>query len=153
MSLTLRFPLPLVGAQPGGTKEAEGTAEPAIQMEGVDYKPIHQKGASTIQACFRRHRRRAGGPIAHAFEELAMRRKTLSEGSQPGRFLLICLRGPLPHVVAYLHTLRDVCQGAVTVLNKEMHTSKHEALDELHGKAVEVRSVQSSGSKCQNSCY
>ncbi|KAG9016355.1 hypothetical protein FRB90_003160 [Tulasnella sp. 427] len=129
-------------AKPGGNKETEGAAEPVIQMEGVDYKPVHREGASTIQAFFRRHRRRDGGPIALAFEELAQRRQNTPGLSPPGRFLLLCLRGPLPHVLAYLNNLNARCQTAVTALNKEMHHSKHEALDELHSKAMEIRNIR-----------
>ncbi|KAG8914807.1 hypothetical protein FRC01_003904 [Tulasnella sp. 417] len=135
---------PKVDVQGGTAKDTEAETE---QMEGVDYKPIHHKGASTIQAFFRRHRRRAGGPIASAFEELAKRRILLANADPPGRFLLLTLRGPLPHVIASLQKLKDISHGAVIALNKKMQVSQHQELDDLHAQGLEIRRIRNSINK------
>ncbi|KAG8947676.1 hypothetical protein FRC00_008989, partial [Tulasnella sp. 408] len=135
---------PKVEVQAGAIKDGEAPTERAVQMEGVDYKPIHHKGASTIQAFFRRHRRRAGGPIASAFEDLVKRRALLANADPPSRFLLLSLRGSLPHVVASLQKLKDISQGAVTALNKKMQVSQHQELDDLHSQALEIRRIRNS---------
>lgn len=123
------------------TEPTQTSAEIPAQLEGIEYTQQHIKSAQVIQNLFRRHRRRAGGPIASAFEELVKRALDLPEPYRPGRFLLLCLRGPLPHVLKYLQTLKDACQETIIALNKSIELSKHEEFDGLHVKGDEARWV------------
>lgn len=108
-------------------------------MESVAYTAEDQKSASLIQAFVRRDRRRAGGTIAAAFDDLVKRLNGAAEADRPGKDLLLCLRGPLPHVLAYLKVLHEACQAKVGSLTKEMKTEDHEMLDELREKKDELR--------------
>ncbi|KAG9047264.1 hypothetical protein FS837_002667 [Tulasnella sp. UAMH 9824] len=113
-------------------------------LESLGYVKEEWKGASVIQAFYRRRRRRAGGPLALApvFEDLANRIIKASEPNPPERYILLCLRGPLPHVLAYLQTMKDVTQDADKALITEMSSSDHEAIDELYMKRKEVQDVR-----------
>ncbi|KAG8917203.1 hypothetical protein FRC01_002611, partial [Tulasnella sp. 417] len=132
-----------VKTEPSKGDEASSTnrsSEGANQMEGVGYTEKHHTSASIIRRLFLHHRRRAGGPVAAAFEELV---KRLTKGPEKrSRLLLVCLRGPLPHVLNYLHRLKEVAQTEVTSLNKAMQASKHQDLDAHHARGLEIRRVR-----------
>ncbi|KAG8937466.1 hypothetical protein FRC00_005252 [Tulasnella sp. 408] len=110
----------------------------SLQLERKSYP---RNTASVIQAFFRRHRRRAGGPIARAFEDLAKKMAEDPDGQPPSRYLLLCVRGPLPHVLAYLNRLPDACLTRIRTLTKEMQDSEHEMIEELREKKDDVRSI------------
>lgn len=121
------------------TEPTQGASEIPGQLEGVEYTQQHIKSARIIQRLFRRHRRRAGGPIAAAFEEMAKRGLQLPEPYRPGQLLLLCLRGPLPHVLKFLQKLKDACQETISGLNKRIELSNHEELDALNVQGAEAR--------------
>ncbi|KAG8937462.1 hypothetical protein FRC00_005248 [Tulasnella sp. 408] len=114
--------------------------EEDLQLESESYTEEDEKKASVIQGFFRRHKRRDGGPIARAFEDLA-KKMTEDPDGEPSRYLLLCVRGPLPHVLAYLKRLHDACQTRVRSLTKEMQDSEHEMIEELREKKDDVRSI------------
>lgn len=116
---------------------ANRSSEGPTQVEGVRYTEKHHKSASMIRRLFLHHRRRAGGPVAAAFEEL-VKRLLKGQETRP-RFLLLCLRGPLPHVLNYLHRLKEVSHNEVVSLNKAMQASKHQDLDAYHARGLEIR--------------
>ncbi|KAG8916691.1 hypothetical protein FRC01_002915 [Tulasnella sp. 417] len=126
---------------------ADNPAENPAQLEGIEYTQQHMKSARVVQSLFRRHRRRAGGPIVAAFEELARRGLELQEPYRPGRFLLLCLRGPLPHVLQYLQKLKDSCQETISSLNKRVELSNHEEIDALYVKGAEARRIRDETNK------
>ncbi|KAG8900069.1 hypothetical protein FRC00_014671 [Tulasnella sp. 408] len=113
-------------------------------LESLGYVKEEWKSASIIQAFFRRRRSRAGGPLALAplFEDLANRVIKASDPNHPERYILLCLRGPLPHVLAYLQTMKDITQDADKALITEMSSSDHDAIDELYMKRKEVQDVR-----------
>ncbi|KAG8921858.1 hypothetical protein FRC00_008135 [Tulasnella sp. 408] len=115
--------------------------EEDLQLESESYTEEDEKKASIIQGFFRRHKRRDGGPIARAFEDLAKKMTEDPDEEQPSRYLLLCVRGPLPHVLAYLKRLHDACQTRVRSLNKEMQDSEHEMIEELREKKDDARSI------------
>ncbi|KAG8926506.1 hypothetical protein FRC01_008767, partial [Tulasnella sp. 417] len=134
-----------LNAEPAKGDEAASanrSSEGPTQMEGVGYTEKHHEKASVIRRLFLQHRRRAGGPMAAAFEELV---KRLMEGQENRhRFLLLCLRGPLPHVMNYLYRLKEASQAEVASLNKAMQASncKHQDLDAYHARGLEIRRVR-----------
>ncbi|KAG8942986.1 hypothetical protein FRC04_003272 [Tulasnella sp. 424] len=109
-----------------------------------------QKSATTIQAFFRRHKPRAGGKITADFEDVVRFQIRSPERCAPARSWLLCLRGPLPHVIEFLHKTADLAQSSIDLLNEEMHSSNHEALDELHAKGAELRGVRNDIAKLIN---
>ncbi|KAG9047260.1 hypothetical protein FS837_002663 [Tulasnella sp. UAMH 9824] len=115
--------------------------EEKVQLESVASTAEDQKSALIIQAFFRRHRRRAGGPIPAAFEDLVKKLDGVVVNDRPSKDLLLCLRGPLPHVLAYLKAFHETCQAATEVVTKEMQMKSHEMLDELREKKDEIRSI------------
>lgn len=115
--------------------------EEDLQLESEAFTEEDKKSASVIQAFFRRHKRPAGGPIARAFQDLAKKIADCPDGQEPSRNVLLCLRGPLPHVLAYLKLLHDTCLTRVRSLTKEMQDSEHEMLEELREKKDDVRSI------------
>ncbi|KAG8906147.1 hypothetical protein FRC01_008108, partial [Tulasnella sp. 417] len=134
-------PTPGIKPQPKQGYAKLEQKEEDLQLESEAYTEEDQKSASIIQAFFRRHKRRAGGPIAQAFEDLAQKITECSEEQEPSRDLLLCLRGPLPHVLAYLKRLHDTCLARVRALTKEMQDSEHEMLEELREKKDDVRLI------------
>ncbi|KIO30545.1 hypothetical protein M407DRAFT_20433 [Tulasnella calospora MUT 4182] len=127
-------------------KSGNHSAEGPVQMEGLDYTDKHNASASIIRRLFLHHRRRAGGPVCVAFEQL-VKRLLQDQNNRPGRFLILCLRGPLPHVLALLYKLRDASQVEITALNKAMQASKHEDLDELHARGKDIRGIRNTANK------
>ncbi|KAG9044657.1 hypothetical protein FS837_007754 [Tulasnella sp. UAMH 9824] len=126
-------PIPDIEAQPS----PEATEDNVSQRMVTEH---HQRSARVIQAFFLRHYQiRADDSIAAAFEDVIKRRIRMTESDPPSRFLLLCLRGPLPHVVEFLEQLKSMAQNEVSALNKRLAASKDENLDELSRKAVEVR--------------
>ncbi|KIO30554.1 hypothetical protein M407DRAFT_20442 [Tulasnella calospora MUT 4182] len=127
-----------------GNKDTLTSRENNTRLESLAYVEEEWKSASVIQAFFRHRGRRAGGSLAltSVFEDLANRIVKASEPHPPERYILLCLRGPLPHVLAYLQTMMDVTQDAFKALNKEMLSSDHEALDELYMKRKEVQDAR-----------
>ncbi|KAG8937464.1 hypothetical protein FRC00_005250 [Tulasnella sp. 408] len=115
--------------------------EEDLQLESEAYTEEAQNAASFIQAFFRRHRRRAGGPIAIAFDELATTITQDLERSQASRDLLLCLRGPLPHVLTYLKLLHTTCLAKVNSLTEEMKNSDHERIEELRERKDGLRAI------------
>ncbi|KIO30547.1 hypothetical protein M407DRAFT_20435 [Tulasnella calospora MUT 4182] len=138
------------GNLPGFKKQEEGVSGNGVQtksaagpgFESVPSTPEDRRSASIIQAFFRRHRRRAGGPIAAVFERLAQKLKKRTRNYKLARPLLLCIRGPLPHVVAYLLTLRNISDKTIQTLNRNMQKISHEKIEELHEKGVEVRRIR-----------
>lgn len=123
-------------AQPQQVNEQEED----LQLESEAHTEADHSRARIIQAFFRQHRRRAGGPIARAFEELAIRLVKENEEYPPSRDLLLCIRGPLPHVLAYLKVLHNTCQAEVKTLTKMMRDSDHGVLlDELREQKDDLR--------------
>lgn len=118
--------------------EPNRAAEAPAQMEGVEYTEKHTASASVIRRLFKRHRRRAGGPISAAFEQF-VKQLLQNPNNRPGRFLILCLRGPLPHVLALLYKLRDASLVEIAAHNKAMQASKHEDLDSLHARGKDIR--------------
>ncbi|KAG8960167.1 hypothetical protein FRC05_007045 [Tulasnella sp. 425] len=119
----------------------EGQLWEHSKFESVPSTPEDRRSASIVQAFFRRHKRRAGGPIAAAFEKLVKKVIASREGPSFDRHLVLCLRGPLPHVLGYLQTLRGISESVVQSLNKEMQMINHEEIEEIHAKGVEIREV------------
>ncbi|KAG9047263.1 hypothetical protein FS837_002666 [Tulasnella sp. UAMH 9824] len=109
-----------------------------VRLEAVASTPRNEKGALIIQAFFRRCGRRAGGPIAAAYEQLI--RKLGENQLDPN--LRLCLRGPLPHVLEYLQTLKAASDSAIDSWKREMRNSSNEALDDLHIKGLELREIR-----------
>lgn len=109
-----------------------------------------QRSATIIQAFFRRHKQRAGGKFAADFEDVVRFQIGSPERCTPARSWLLCLRGPLPHVVEFLHQTTDLAQSSIDLLNEEMHSSNHEALDELHAKGAELRGIRNDIAKLIN---
>ncbi|KIO30539.1 hypothetical protein M407DRAFT_20427, partial [Tulasnella calospora MUT 4182] len=131
----------LLGNGGQAPQKATSNEEEKLQLESVASTAEDQKSALIIQAFFRRHRRRAGGPIPAAFEDLVRKLDGAVETDRLSEHLLLCLRGPLPHVLAYLKTFHETCQTATEVVTKEMQTKNHEMLDELREKKDEIRSI------------
>ncbi|KAG8948841.1 hypothetical protein FRC04_009306 [Tulasnella sp. 424] len=132
---------PVPKAQPPQIN-AQNEQEEDLQLESEAYTEDDHNGARIIQAFFRQHRRRAGGPIAGAFEDLANRLVKENEEYPPSRDLLLCIRGPLPHVLAYLKVLHNTCQAEVKTLTKMMRDSDHGVLlDELREQKDDLRSI------------
>ncbi|KAG8960165.1 hypothetical protein FRC05_007043 [Tulasnella sp. 425] len=133
-------------AQQGGRSANKSAQKKPVveapQLESVASTPEDRRSASIIQAFFRRHRRRAGGLIAAAFERLAKKLKEHTPGSRLERSLLLCLRGPLPHVLAYIRTLKKLSEETIQTLNRDMQESSHKDIDGLHAKGVEVRRIR-----------
>ncbi|KAG8887494.1 hypothetical protein FRC00_000395 [Tulasnella sp. 408] len=125
---------------PGNGVQGRSVAAPGL--ESVASTPEDRRSASIIQAFFRRHRRRAGGPIAAVCERLAQKLKKRARSYNLARPLLLCVRGPLPHVLAYLRTLKILCEETIQALNRDMKESGHENIEELHEKGVEVRRIR-----------
>lgn len=126
----------------GGSTNKSAQKKPEVeapQLESVASTPEDRRSASIIQAFFRRHRRRAGGPIAAAFERLAKKLKEHTPGSRLERSLLLCLRGPMPHVLAYIRTLKKLSEDTIQTLNRDIQESSHKGIEQLHVKGVEVR--------------
>lgn len=109
-----------------------------LQVESAASTAENQRSALVIQAFFRRHRR-AGGPIPTAFEDVVKKLNRATEADRPGKNLLLCLRGPLPHVLGYLKVLHEACQAKVGRLTREMQTKDHEMLDELREQKDDIR--------------
>ncbi|KIO23207.1 hypothetical protein M407DRAFT_27274 [Tulasnella calospora MUT 4182] len=66
----------------------------------------------------------------------------MTQSHPPSRLLLLCLRGPLPHVVEFLERLRNMVQDEVSALGKRTVASKDENQDELSKKLVELRRIR-----------
>ncbi|KAG9047262.1 hypothetical protein FS837_002665 [Tulasnella sp. UAMH 9824] len=139
------------GSQIGSEKQGSGFSgqsapkKPvgeAPQLESVASTPEDRRSASIIQAFFRRHRRRAGGPIAAVFERLAKKLKERTRGYGLERSLLLCIRGPLPHVLAYLRTFKQLSEDTIQDLNRDMQKSSHEEIEELHAQGIEIRRIR-----------
>ncbi|KAG8921018.1 hypothetical protein FRC01_000479 [Tulasnella sp. 417] len=108
------------------------------QLHIVQSTPENEKSASILQTFFRRYGHRAGGLNAAAYEQLAWR---LGK-KQVDRNLRLCLRGPMPHVLGYLQTLKAASNEATDAWKREMQASSHETLDELHLKGIELREIR-----------
>ncbi|KAG8921020.1 hypothetical protein FRC01_000481 [Tulasnella sp. 417] len=133
------------GAHPGN-QDNLASGENNTRLESLGYIEEEWKSASVIQAFFRHRRRRAGGPLALAplFEDLANRVIKASVPRPPDKHLLLCLRGPLPHVLAYLQTMKDVTQDAFKALNLEARLSSDQdsTLDDLYMKRKDIQDVR-----------
>ncbi|KIO30551.1 hypothetical protein M407DRAFT_20439 [Tulasnella calospora MUT 4182] len=125
-----------------GKSAPKKPAVEAPQLESVASTPEDRRSASIIQAFFRRHRRRAGGPIAAVFERLAKKLQERTRGYGLERRLLLCIRGPLPHVLAYLRTFKQRSEDTIQTLNQDMQESSHEDIEELHAQGIEVRRIR-----------
>ncbi|KIO30552.1 hypothetical protein M407DRAFT_20440 [Tulasnella calospora MUT 4182] len=123
------------------------------QLESVAFTPEDRRSASIVQAFFCRHKRRAGGPIAAAFEKLIKKCIGSQEIPSIDRHLLLCLRGPLPHVLGYLRTLRGFAESAVQSLNQEMQAINHEEIEEVHAKGVEIRGIRDATNRLIKELY
>ncbi|KAG9016354.1 hypothetical protein FRB90_003159 [Tulasnella sp. 427] len=119
----------------------ENGQEEDIQLESESYTEDDHKCARIIQAVFRRHKQRTRDPIRNAYHDLAKRLVGDPEGPSPHRHLLLCLRGPLPDVLAYLRVLHNLCLAVVANITKEMQNSDHEMLEELREKKDDLRSI------------
>ncbi|KAG8921255.1 hypothetical protein FRC01_000339 [Tulasnella sp. 417] len=131
----------------GVVQTGHGVLKPESSMQGVrggpqlrmaESTPENEKSASILQTFFRRYGHRAGGPNAAAYEQLAWR----LEKKQVDRNLRLCLRGPMPHVLGYLQTLKAASNEATDAWKREMQASSHETLDELHLKGIELREIR-----------
>ncbi|KAG8937366.1 hypothetical protein FRC00_006484 [Tulasnella sp. 408] len=129
-------PIPDIEEQPS-PEATEDSVAPRMDTEH------HQRSAKVIQAFFLRYYQiRADDSIAAAFEDAAKRRISTTPSNPPSRFLLLCLRGPLPHVVEFLEKLKTMAQNEVSALNKRL--TKEENLDEL---SREVRRIRNDSKK------
>lgn len=128
-------------------KQGSGGSESGVQswlvaapgLESVASTPEERRSASIIQAFFRRRGRRAGGIIAAVCERLAQKLKKRTRNYNLVRPLLLCIRGPLPHVLAYLRTLKILSDESIQTLNQNMKETGYENLEELYEKGVEAR--------------
>lgn len=147
IDLLSRLKLPLVSTASPESAPSEGAREARLEQgnrpsnESSRDEGDLQRSATIIQAFFRRHKQRAGGKFAADFEDVVRFQIGSPERCTPARSWLLCLRGPLPHVVEFLHQTTDLAQSSIDLLNEEMHSSNHEALDELHAKGAELRYV------------
>lgn len=117
----------------------QGSEGHTPQLESVAFTPQERKAAAVIERLIKRHRRRAGGIIAAAFERLAKKLEENIPIDKLDRSLLLCVRGPLPHVLAFVRTMRNLSQEAIESLNRDIQYHGHEDIEELHAKGVEVR--------------
>ncbi|KAG9047261.1 hypothetical protein FS837_002664 [Tulasnella sp. UAMH 9824] len=141
----------LKGPSSGSDKQRDGLSYNNAQSRPVDKAPTFESVASTlqrrrsasiIQAFFRRHRRQAGGPIAAAFERLATKLQERTGSYILERALLLCIRGPLPHVLAYLQTLKNLSEGTIQKLNRGLPNINLQNIQELHEKGIEARRIR-----------
>lgn len=104
-----------------------------------DDTELLQESARKIQAFILRHRTRPDDSLEAAFEEVAKRRIRMQTSDPPSRFLILCLRGPLPHVVSFLEKFKETVQNEVSVIGKRIAGGKDENMDELSRTIVELR--------------
>ncbi|KAG8957107.1 hypothetical protein FRC00_004466, partial [Tulasnella sp. 408] len=140
------------GTIPIGPEKQEGGASAktpqetlvteAPQLESIASTPEDRRSVAIIEAFILRHRRRAGGPIAAEFERLAKELEQRTQGYGLERCLLLCIRGPLPHVLAYILVLKRLSEETVQTLNRRMQESSHKDIDELRAEGTEVRRIR-----------
>ncbi|KAG8965904.1 hypothetical protein FRC05_002962 [Tulasnella sp. 425] len=131
--------------------EMEGQQTPEA---GVDDRPVQSsddaelldKSAKTIQAFFRRHQTPQDNPLWAAFMELVDRRIQTTTLDPPSRLLLLCLRGPLPHVVEFLERFTDLVRGEVSTFAK-LAVKKDENQEAMYQKQVELRRIRNKAIK------
>ncbi|KIO23210.1 hypothetical protein M407DRAFT_27279 [Tulasnella calospora MUT 4182] len=139
-----------LGSQFGPITPATEIEQQQIQEASLDSSApvipddteLLQKSARKIQAFILRHHTRADGSLEAAFEEVAKRFIRMQTSDPPSRFLLLCLRGPLPHVVSFLEKFQYMVQHEVSAVGKKMAYGKDENMDEIFRKLVKLRRIR-----------
>ncbi|KDQ17167.1 hypothetical protein BOTBODRAFT_29982 [Botryobasidium botryosum FD-172 SS1] len=146
-SMSIKHPAPM-GAQTEWDDTAQGGSlhdQPIDEDFARQLNEVEKSAAARIFDAFRAYKRRR--EISEEFQKDPVRRHFadcmavidagLDAGPQSSREYVYLFRGPLPHILSYIETVRDRSLARRDDMKRQSRTARHEELESIHSLIIE----------------